>query len=116
MTAYDLTLNRSMTALALASRADSVADDVEMHLPNGYGYSRVFFRHDGEVTLYSDDHGHDTFAGDEFAVEVIGAVVDFADDDPAWADQVMTREELRTAFGDAWVASVEAVQTERMAA
>lgn len=112
MTAFDLTLTCSMTGPALACRADSVAEDLEMHLPNGYGYGRVFFRHDGEVAR-SRLNDYDAYCGGDFAAEIIGAVVDFADDDPAWADRVLTREEMRSEFGDAWVASVEARQAEK---
>ena len=112
MTAHDLTFTESTPVLALAARADSVVEDVEMQLPHSFGHGRVFFRHDGETTTYCERHGHETFAGDDFAAEIIGAVVDFADDDLAWADRVMTREECRDVFGDAWVTALEARQME----
>jgi hypothetical protein len=97
----------SMTRAALASRADGAADCFPQD-DTGECQARAYFRYDGMT--WTDDGG---FPDADFAAEVIGIVVEL-DGDCREVNFIYSREEARTAFGDAWVADVEGREIERV--
>lgn len=101
---------RSMTAAALASRADHAASD---YLPDD-GECTLFFAYDGMVTRYTDRHGHESEAGDDVEIKLIGLLVNEYPDAPLLEGSVLDRDEAIDRFGLTFVTGAERAEWERV--